>query len=275
MDGYQGMMELQQLAEGQMTHSVVVPTGVVMLIAGLVIGLFGARLVRPALTLGFALAGAAAAGQLAQVLNWPVGLTAGMAAVVVGGFGYLTHRLWVGVSVAVFMAALAIGLFSYYRVLPQIGPFAEQQTALVTTVAPQGGFTLPDPQQQGAISSGSPQGLARNFWTYLDQQQAGVQRKLVMVGAGAALVGLLLGLVATRWALILCTSLVGTSLISFGGMVLASVFVSDWYAGALEHPIHLSGGWLVVLLALIALQSAQKKRRPRQVEFVQPSASAS
>ena len=92
-----------------------------------------------------------------------------------------------------------------------------------------------------------------------------VNRKLddaAVIGIVAALLGLLLGAVATRPALIVCTALFGTALVGSGLAALAAALVPDHYHSALNHPGWLGGAGAVLLLASLVLQTALTRPPP-------------
>ncbi|MHC4091931.1 MAG: hypothetical protein ACYSVY_16975, partial [Planctomycetota bacterium] len=179
----------------------------------------------------------------------------------VGAIGYCLHRLWVGLAAACITAAVALSVFSYYRILPDLAAFNESYPAAAHD-ATQPAFALLDAGQQREYVEQSPQKWARDFWAHLTRGQADVERKIGVIGAVAALIGLLLGTLATRPALIVCTALVGTSLVAAGLMVLAAALFPEYHQSALDHPRLLAGAGAGLLLSSLLLQAMLTRRPP-------------
>ncbi|MCP4247382.1 MAG: hypothetical protein GY778_10080 [bacterium] len=239
----------------------VAPVAIVALLVGVMVAVLGARLARPVLTAGFGVAGALAALRYACMLDLPQAVTVVLASVTLSVTGYLLYRLWIGVAAGAMMAALALGVFGFYRVLPEVAPFNESYPAVIAQ-SDEGGFALLDAEQQRTYLEKSPRTWAHDFWTHLTAQQADVQRNVVVIGVAAALMGLLLGALATRPALIVCTALFGTALVGSGLAALAAALVPEQYQSALNHPVWLGGAGAVLLLASLVLQTALTRPPP-------------
>lgn len=238
-----------------------VPMGIVILGFGVVLSVMGARLVRPVLTFGLGLAGALAAYRFAYLIDVPVPVTIIATGLIVGGIGFWLHRLWVGIIVAMLASSVALSVFGYYRVLPELDHYAQTHPSSITSTAT-GEFTLPDPVQQVAYGQPSPKTWAKDFWAHLTASQLDVDKKIAVIGAGAALFGLLLGLLATRGALIVCTALIGTSMVASGLTLIATSVSPETYASALDRPRLLAGAWAGLLCTSLVIQ-ALLNRRPQ------------
>lgn len=235
--------------------------GVALLVIGAVIAVLGARLMRPVLTVAFGVAGAWLAGRLGQRVNVPITVMVVLAALLAGGIGYALHRLWVGLLVAVVASGVALSVFGHQRILPEVQVFQEVHA---TAAAGEAGtdFTLPTPEEQLAYNHPSPETWARDFWAHLTARDADIRGKMAVIGVGAAVVGLLLGLVATRGALIVCTALVGTSLVMGGLSLVVSEAAPQIHASALESPRLLAWAWAGLLVASVVLQALLNRRPP-------------
>ena len=254
----QGRMFAEQHVPAEVL-SQAVPVGAALLAVGVLISVLGARLVRPVVTLAFAGAGAALAMRYAHLVDVPLPVTGLVAAVVLGGVGYALHRLWVGLLIAVVASSLALSVFGYYRIVPELPAFQETYAPDVAADAA-GEFALLDPSGQAEYNFRSPKTWARDFWAHLTSRQADIGGKIAVIVAGAALVGLLFGLLATRGALIACTALVGTSLVMSGVSLLVSRLAPDIHASAVGQPRLVAGAWAGLLLASLVLQALLNRR---------------
>ncbi|MFQ5490806.1 MAG: hypothetical protein ACE5GE_08810 [Phycisphaerae bacterium] len=258
----QGQMFAEQHLPAEML-SQTVPMGIVILGFGVVVSVLGARLVRPVLTFALGLAGALAAFRFAPHLQVPVPITILATGLLVGLIGFWLHRLWVGIIVAMLASSVALSVFGYYRVLPELDQFAQVNPGSIAASA-SGEFTLPDPVDQAGYNQPSPKTWAKDFWAHLTARQVDVDKKIAVIGAGAALVGLMLGLLATRGALILCTALIGTSMVASGLTLIATTVSPEAYASALDRPKVLTGAWAGLFCASLVIQ-ALLNRRPQPV----------
>ena len=249
------------------SYSAVVPTAILIGVAGVLISVLGTRLVRPALTVGFCAAGAWAAARFVQIDVVPQPVVMILAIVLAGVCGYFLYRLWVGAGAAVLMAVIGLSVFGAVRILPEVGPF-EESNAIITAegVAE---FALPTPEEQQEFLERSPEKWARDFWAHLTDKQADVEKHLAVIGAAAAFVGLLLGMFATRATLIVSTSLVGTALVASGALALVAWLTPEVYRSALESPRLLGGAGAGLLLTSVILQ-ALLNRRPPPTPVAQP-----
>lgn len=239
----------------------VVPAAILIVAAGVVISVLGAKLIRPTLTAGFGVGGALAGGQFAYLTGLPAPVTVIVAGVLAGGIGYFLHRLWVGVGAAIVLAGIAVAVFGYFRILPEVDTFQPAGTA-PTAEGPAADFELLDPGQQEAYLQQSPEKWARQFWTHLTSRQPHVETRLGTIAAAAGLLGLLLGAILTRPTLIMYTSLVGTSLVALGLTVLTARLDPELYRSALDHPRLLAGAGAGLLLLSLVLQGRLYRHPP-------------
>lgn len=265
MDGFsQALQQGQSFAEQHIPAEVMgqtVPLGIVILGFGVLVSVLGARLVRPVLTLALGLAGALAAYRFAHHLDVPVPVTIIVTGILVGGLGFWLHRFWVGIIVSLLASSVALSVFGYYQVLPELNEYVQTHPGSITSLSI-GEFTLPDPAEQGSYSRPSPKTWAKDFWAHLTASQINVDKKIAVIGAGAAIIGLFLGLLATRGALIVCTALIGTSMVASGLTLIATTVSPEAYASALNRPQLLGGAWLGLLCASLIIQ-ALLSRRPK------------
>jgi hypothetical protein len=235
--------------------------GIGLLAVGVVIAVLGARLVRPVVTIAFALAGVWLASRFASQINLPVPVTLALVALLVGGFGYVLHRLWVGLFIAAMSAVVALSAFGYRDILPEVPVFQEFHASAAADDTDLD-FTLLTPDEQLAYNHPSPETWARDFWAHLSSRHADIRGKMAVIGVGAALAGLLIGLVATRGALIVCTALLGTSLVMSGLSLVVSRTAPEVHASALERPELLAGACVGLLATSIVIQGLLNRRPP-------------
>ena len=259
--------QLRQFAEHHVPTEATVPVfvaGPIVIVAiGLITAVLGAKLARPSLTLAFAIAGAAFGAGVGSSYDISQPLAASIAAVVMGLAGFFLHRLWVGVITCVLFASLATGTYGTHRLIPQIEQYP-QPPPEVLAQAPET-FTVPTPQAQDTHLNPQFKTWAKAFWTDANQRDKSLTRDLVLAGATAGVLGLLLGLVAVRMTLILVTSLIGTTLLISGGTALVHEYQPDFYQACVANPsvAGIMGG--VCLLASMILQllltRSEKSRR--------------
>lgn len=240
----------------------VVPVAIVILAVGVLVSVLGARLIRPLLTIGFAAAGGWLVLKQVCTCFIPQPVAAVIGAILAGGLGYFLHRLWVGIGAAVLLTTLALGVFGYFQILPEVSTFEETSPTVAAREA--GEFALLTPDEQRQYMERSPEKWARDFWSHVTDRQAGVQRNVALIGGIAALVGLLIGACATRFALIVSTSLLGTSLVVTGTMLLGARLCGEAYRSALDQPNLLAGAGAGLLLSSLILQALLNRRRPER-----------
>lgn len=209
-------------------------TGVALLAAGLFCGIYGAHYARGILSailggIGFAVGVIAARTfGIAPILGGLAGLLA------LASLGYYSHRLWVGIGVG--LLASSIGLFVYGQdsVLPAVLDY-EPEPVLADT----GDFeyALPSVEEQQTILN--PRFLA--YWEGLLQhlrevkphltQNTAVLSTLFMIG------GFAIGVMLTRWALILSCAVIGTVLFNLSLATFADAFAPGGWTERLSlHP---------------------------------------
>lgn len=250
----------------------VVPTAIVFLIAGIGFSVLGAKLARFSLTAGLGVIGGVLGAAFGREFVWPVPLCVLGGVIVVGSIGYLTFRLWVGVTAAAVVAAVVLSAFGYRQILPHVAEFNQ------TLAAPQAGVDMPalgpvapsESQLATADAQPSPLQYATAFRDYLAQHVPVTARNATAIGIVALVTGLLLGLVAVRTTLIMSTSLIGTALVVFGLGTLLAQWTPSSYHASLAHPGAMAigaGGFLltsVVLQTLLTRQAATENSESRK-----------
>ncbi len=261
----QGQQLAEQLAEQHVPSAWIanaLPVGLVVVAIGIVVSVLGARMIRPALTVVFGIGGAIAAGRFAYAVDVPWPVTVLVSGLIAGLVGHFLHRLWVGAVASLVVASLALSVFGYYEVLPELQAFQANHPAAVS-VDSAATFNLLPPEEQAEYSKESVRDWAGGFWNHLNVKQAGVDRRIALIGAIAGLVGLIIGIVATKGALIFGTALMGTSLLATGATMVMGASAPEVYASALASPRLIGGGIASLFLCSLVVQ-AMLNRRPAE-----------
>jgi len=169
----------------------------------------------------------------------------------VGTLGYLSYRLWVGILAAFVMAALALGAFSYHRVMPCLAEIDPGSPIAATELPSASDIVLPSPEQLEQAKASAKQKLTE-YWDFAKQRDADLEPHARSLGLTAALFGLLLGVAAVRLTVILCTSFLGTLLVGSGVTGLVSGIDPRFYKAVASHPhFGLSALGLCFVISLI------------------------
>lgn len=236
-----------------------VPAGVSLLILGILLSVLGAKFARFGFTTLFVLVGAGLGISFARYQGFqPLG-GAFVGALLVGMVGFLTFRVWVGVLTAFILCWAVVGFFGYHRVVPYVAEFEKGPS--ITALDTQ--FTIPTPQQQQQNLNPSPTRWAADFWKHVRDRDFNTARLGETLTAVVFLGGLCMGLVATRWALIICTSLLGTFLVTTGMAALLTHSVPQSYQAFNNNPGLIGigiGGFLLTSLVLQTMLSRKAIR---------------
>ena len=243
----------QNVSSGVVNQSMLVAA--VFLAAGVGLSVLGAKLARPGVVVALGALGAYGGWVFARESGLPSIVCTAVGAGMVGTIAHLTFRLWVGVAAAVVLSSAVLGTFSYQHIVPHVASFQDSLTADT------GQFSLPSPEEQAEYRSRTPLQWADQFWAYVTARDVHVGRNSALLGAGAALMGLFLGVVAMRWMLILSTSMVGTVFVTAAiGSIVFHLFPS--YRAIEVRPAVLSAGMGGFLVASLILQTMLTRRAP-------------
>ena len=243
------------------------PLAFVCLIAGVVLSVLGAKLARFGVTTAFVLLGAYIGTKLGTHLDYSPGICAVVGAATIGVIAFQTFKLWVGVASALVLSSVVMSVFGYQALLPHLVSF--EQSVPVAAVDTSGAFTVPSPEQQQGYQDGTlwewPR--VREFWNFVVQNNPGVERSGKSLAVLALLSGLLFGVVATRAALIISTSLVGTGLVTTAIATLLTRALPDSCKAFEQRPGVIGAGVGAVLVGSLVLQTMlTRKRRPGKPE---------
>lgn len=232
----------------------VVQIAVVVLIVGAGISVLGAKLARFGITCGFVglggYVGHLFAGQ-SDIPN-PLGVVAGAA--MIGVVGFLTFRFWAGALAAAVCSTLAFGVFSYTNLLPQVAQF--DPVLSVSAELDTASLTLPTSwPAEMLLPRESAQQWAQEFWAHVSERNADIPRTASAIILGAGVIGLFLGILAVRPMLILCTSVLGTMLVTSGLATIGSDIAPDLYQSGIDHPRVIGMAMASVLVTSLVLQT--------------------
>ncbi len=209
-------------------------TGVALLAAGLFCGIYGAHYARGILSailggLGFAvgLIGARSLG-LAPILGGLAGLLA------LASLGYYSHRLWVGVGVG--LLASSIGLFVYGQ--DSVWPaFIEYKAEPVLTEPGDFEYALPSAEQQETVLNPRLLAYLDGFYQHLREIQPQLTRNTAVLSTLFMIGGFAVGVLLTRWALILSCAVIGAVLFNLSLATFADAFAPGGWTERLSlHP---------------------------------------
>jgi hypothetical protein len=243
----------------------VLPVAVGSLLLGIGLSVLGAKLARVGVTLGFVAVGVLLASALAPIIHTPVIAVVLIGALLAGGIGYALFRLWVGLAAAAFFAAIAVGTYGSQVVVPR---FIEYDPAYKFN----GTFTLPDKAEGDTTSDrvlSDLQTWADDFWLYVQSREVDVNKRIWGMGLGAALIGLVLGMLLPRFTLIVATSMVGTLMVMSGLAGLAAQLHVDLPAAAGQHGRILAVAGIVFLGASLLLQMLLTRKAPPRKVVIQ------
>ncbi len=237
-----------------------VPAALVFLVAGIGLSVLGAKLARFGITGAFVVLGGVLGARFGQALGFHPLLCGLGGAFLIGIIAFQTFRLWVGVGAAVVFSSIVLGTFGYQKVVPYVAEFQQstQQSVVQSPVT----FTIPSPSEQQAHLDRNPRQWAQEFWAFLGQRDTIVARNTKALAVGAFLMGLCMGVLAVRWALILATSLVGTMLVTTGAATLLTQSVPDSYQAFQNNPNLVAVGVGGFLITSLVLQTMLSRKSP-------------
>lgn len=232
--------------------------GIATLLLGIGLSVFGAKFARAGLTTAFVVLGGSLGMWFSDLTGFAPLICVLTGGLLVGVIGFQTFKLWIGVGAAIVFSSIAMGAFGYNQLLPHVVEY--QKTASLVEQTPEGTthFTVPSLTEQNDYRIRDPRIWARDFWTFLTDRDLSAANNARALGIVALLTGLCMGLIAVRWALILATSLVGTSMVTTGLATLMTHSVPDTYQAFNKSPVMVGvavGGFLLTSLVLQTLLS--------------------
>ena len=180
-------------------------------VVGLVLALWGGRVFRPALVLVFAAGGVwvgLAGNQWLGLGQWFC-LISGV--LVFGALGFVLYRLWVGLGWSVLLVCVGLSVLGYRQALPHWGAF--DSSRLSEAVLAEVPFQPPTVETQASFNQPDPAQVLGEFGAYLAENVPHIRRNAILVIGLVGMVGLLMGLLAVKFTVVLASSMVGVSLL--------------------------------------------------------------
>jgi hypothetical protein len=260
--------QISSLAEHHLPEEAAVPVFIAapaaLVVLGLLTAVLGAKLARPSIALGFAIGGATIGVVAGQALAVSMPLCAAIGAVVFGISGFVLLRLWVGVATCVLFAAIAAGSYGAHHAMPHLRSYSEPAPPAITT--PEYRFSTPEPRVQELHLNPEFNAWLEDLYTHVTSKEVNLERNMVLSAVAAGVFGLLLGLMAVRFTLVILTSVMGTAALIAGASTLLCHHRPELYHAALAHPGALAiacGAFLLGSLVLQALLTrSHKSRKP-------------
>lgn len=234
----------------ELTSNVLVVAGLTGAI-GLVLSLWGAKVFRAAIVAAFV--GLGAWGGLAadQWLNLGMWFCVISCALLSGAIGLVLYRLWVGVGWALILSSVALSVLASKSAVPHWQPFQDTRTAQAVLI--DGSFQPPSVEQQAQFNSPELGQVFADFGGYLSENVPNIKRNSVLIGGLAGTAGLLMGLLAVRFTMILASSITGVILLTSTTMYGLSRYRPDLLEQWTSKPAAvLAAMGIGVLLAMFA-----------------------
>jgi len=212
-----------------LTHTALAAVGL-----GLILSLWGARLLRLVYVLGFMVAGAVVGIEVARInqVDMLVGLVLG--AGLTGLIGYVLYRWWVGLTAGA-IAMLFVMMVSGPKILPaEIQAFHNQHLGT-------GEYVLPDPSAQQAGQTGSVGQFVSDMKSYMWDARRDLVYRMLVVLTVAGIIGLVIGLILPRF-----TTIVGTTLIGVFGLAVGAGLLIWSHLPALWAFVQGQAAWFLI-----------------------------
>jgi len=239
------------------------------LVLGLVLALWGSRLLRLICVLVFIAVGAAAGVAVARSTGVDplIGLVLG--AGVAGLVGHLLYRWWVGVTAAC-CAALLVLAVAAVRNLPDVQAsmkeFHEQRGRAITSSLPAEAAAVSaeggDPRSTVRVLVAAARSYVSEAFSYFRQKRADVVYRVAVVAALAWFTGLGMGLTLPRFTTIVGTSLAGVLLMAAGLLVLAGKHAPAALEAAESHENWFLSVCGVILFVSLIVQARHRRPAP-------------
>ncbi|MBU0719087.1 MAG: hypothetical protein KJ749_12620 [Planctomycetes bacterium] len=237
-----------------------VAMSVVVMVFGIGLSVLGAKLAKPGLAATLAILGGAGGYAFARAAGVHPIIGAVVGAGMFGVIGALTFRAWVGVVTALVLSTVVLGAFGVDRLGPHLAdfetapPWSAGSTALAVdaTMAADG----------TALVNQTPLEWLARFWDFATGRDVDLQLNSQLIGIGALVTGLFLGVIATRWMLILSTSILGTMLMAGGVMAFLTHCIPGTYQSFLGNPGIIGMGIGGFLVTSLILQTQLTRRGP-------------
>jgi MFS family permease len=222
-------------------------------LAGLVLMFWGARVIRGLILLVWMGAGGYIGWLLAQHFAKPSALGIVGGAVVAALVGTALARLWIGALSGALAALVALSAYGFSQDIPtRFGEFTRSHRQ----PAPTANNEFPLGERGAATARVAESPLRMAYWFAADLYRRGdplLWNTFTRVG-GAALVGLIVGLIASRWAMIFWTSLAGLLVMTGGSLVLAAGQWPKWHEVVAANALPILAGMGLIWMAAMFAQ---------------------
>jgi hypothetical protein len=256
-------------------------------LGGLILALWGARLMRAAYVIGFMVAGATLGIKVAKQHEWELLIGLVLGAGVAGLAGHILYRWWIGLTAGMISAAIVLSLTAPWT-LRQAEAFADtllmQATgqrlfALVAPVVPgEPSATAPEPLTPDgplidwvAVAAGlrpgedqpmpAPSALIAAWGKAVWAALPGEFRNSMLMAVLIGLLGLAIGGLLPRFTTIVATSVVGVMAIATAAVYLISAKAPETWSSIQAKPAWLNGTIGLALLVSLAFQVRRGKLR--------------
>ncbi|MCG3138176.1 MAG: hypothetical protein HJJLKODD_02037 [Phycisphaerae bacterium] len=238
---------------------------VTLLSAGALLSVFGSSYARGILSAAAGGLGFLVGAQIAQ--HYALNMVAGG----IGGFvflallGYLFHRFWVGLAVALVCAAAGSAFYAHQPLLSELKTYEQTRRGFVSEE--QTVFTIPTVAENESYKNPTLRSYLTGFYTQFKLHQPQVEQRGLWIVLGGLVIGFALGVTLTRLALILSCALVGMTVLYTGLTVLAERYApTGWEQNLVQHPLvtlgFLAAGYLLSMLIQFRLTQPPPKPAP-------------
>ncbi|UCG33476.1 MAG: hypothetical protein JSU68_02350 [Phycisphaerales bacterium] len=227
---------------------------------GLILALWGVRVFRSALVLAFVGGGVLvglAGNQWVNLGQWFCVICGGL---VFGALGFVLYRLWVGVGWAALLVCVGLSAFGHKQAWPHWDAFSEAR--LSDTILADQGFQPPTVEEQGSFNEPDPLQVFREFGGYLNENVPNIRRNALVTVSLAGVLGLLMGLLAVKFTVVLATAFIGVSLLAGAAGYFLSRFQPQVLDQAMSKPAAVWAGLGIVVLVSMMIQYFQTRPRP-------------
>jgi hypothetical protein len=227
---------------------------------GLVLALWGVRLFRSGLVLAFVAGGVfvgLAGNQWLNLGQWFCAICGGL---VFGALGFVLYRLWVGVGWAALLVCVGLSVFGHNQAWPYWDSFSEAR--LADTILADEGFQPPTVGEQRSFNEPDPMQVFREFGGYLEDNVPNIRRNALVTVSLAGVLGLLMGLLAVKFTVVLATAFLGVSLLAGSVGYFLSRFEPQVLDRVMSRPAAVWAGLGIAVLVFMMVQYFQTRLRP-------------
>lgn len=243
----------------------------VLLVLGILLALWGSRLLRLIYVLTFIVIGGAlgvAVAKTVEKVDLLIGLVIG--AGLAGLAGHLLFRWWVGMTAACCAALLVLAVAAArnsQELVVAMKEYHQQQRIVVVPAQPAESPPVSDgPASQTSVAGQAAWALKAylaDAFSYFRQTRQDVVAKVVIVAVLAWITGLGMGLALPRFTTILGTACIGVAMISLGlGMLLATYSPATLDSAAGKERYVAIGLGVLLLISLI-VQARHRRLAPQ------------